>query len=301
MVPSNLIWEDPKFVKSGHALVFGSSTADSRVIWTDNVSLTGAVVVGAAVNYNAREIRVNDNINSTGDSARITGALTGTVYNDLLKTGPGTLELTSQASSYGGSTIIQEGTLLVNGTITNSSLTQTRAGAALGGRGTVGAVRVEALGTITPGDTAGHTSVLATKDLSFFGGTAKLALEIGGTTAGGNGTTGYDQISVTGGVSLNGAQLQGTLLNNFAPGGSDLFFIILNDGNDAVQGVFAQGSQVTMGTQTFDISYNADSGSNQFSVAGGNDVALRLVPEPGAGLLALTGAAAMLGVRRRRG
>jgi len=54
--PSGLLWESNGFVQAGHALIFGSRTADHRVTWRDNLSLSEA-----SQTYNAREIRVNDN------------------------------------------------------------------------------------------------------------------------------------------------------------------------------------------------------------------------------------------------
>ncbi len=291
--PTDLVWEADAFLKSGHALLLNSATANSRVTWSDNLSLTSTSIV---INYNAREIRVEDNLASATDGARISGVLSGVLVNDLVKTGAGTLELTG-ANTYTGATHVQDGTLLVNGSTAASFMTHVRNGATLGGKGTVGAVRVEAGSVLAPGDVAGNASVFGTKDLLFAGGTAKLQLNLGGATAGGNSTTGYDQLSVTGTVTLNGAQLEGSLLNGFQPGASDLFFVILNDGTDAVSGTFAQGALLAAGGQQFEISYTADSAGGSF--AGGNDVALRAIPEPASGLLALAGGT-LLGLRRRR-
>jgi len=66
------------------------------------------------------------------------------------------------------------------------------------------------------------------------GGNAKLAIQLGGTTAG----TEYDQVSVTGGITLAG-ELSGSLIDNFAPALNDLFFMMLNDSNDTVIGTYA--------------------------------------------------------------
>src|SRR4030095_2980978 len=206
-------------------------------------------------------------------------------------TGNGELILTG-SNSYQGATQVTDGTLRVNGATVSSFVTDVSGTGTLGGNGSVGAVQVEAGGTLAPGDLAGNTSILNTGALKFTGSGAKLTIEIGGTTAGGNNLTGYDQVNVTGGgISLSGAQLTGSLLNNFTPLPTDLFFIIINDGNDAVQGTFAQASQVTIGTQVFNISYTGNfTGRVATSTfTGGNDVALQIVPEPGTATLLMLG------------
>jgi autotransporter-associated beta strand protein len=295
--PTTLAWEDAGFVNSGHALVFGSRTADRSITWSDNLSLSA---IQQVVNYNARELRVNDNPNSNTDLARISGVISGSVQNDLLKTGSGRLELTG-ANTYTGSTIIHEGSLTVNnpGTIASSFLTDVRSGGTLGGTGTVGPVSVAPNGTLAPGSDLTNTGILsvlapnANSAVTFTAPGARLSIQIGGTTAG----TNYDQIAATGGVSLNGAALQGSLLNNFTPGPNDLFFIIINDGTDAVSGQFAEGNLVFLDFQAFNISYEGDSATN--SISGGNDVVLQLVPEPATGALGALGVI-LLAARRRR-
>lgn len=291
---STLAWEDTGFVSSGYALTFGSRSADRMVTWTSNINLSDVTGVGVIQNYNAREFRVIDNSAVTTDRARISGTISGSVRNDLLKTGDGVLELSGN-NSFGGATIVQEGTLLVNGTSTSSFLTDVRNGATLGGRGTVGAVRVGAGGTIAPGELAGVTGqtsklTLLNGDLSFAGSTSKLRFELAAGS--------YDQLDVQGGgVMLQGAELVGSLLNGFLANQGDLFFLIINDGTDAVQGTFAQGSSVAVDGQLFEISYTGNFENQQFT--GGNDVVLRAVPEPSSALL-LGGGLALLAARRRK-
>ncbi|TAE93305.1 MAG: hypothetical protein EAZ81_00405, partial [Verrucomicrobia bacterium] len=81
---------------------------------------------------------------------------------------------------------------------------------------------------------------------------------------------------------------------------NDMIFLILNDSTDAVTGTFnglAQNGFVTSyGGWDWVISYNADSTTSSFT--GGNDVALRAIPETSTTLLGGLGALALL--RRRR-
>ena len=296
VIGTDFTWEEPGFVNSGHALVFGSTRATAKVTWVDNIVLTAT---GQVVNYNARQFRAIDNPNSTSDVAVLSGTISGTVRNDLLKTGNGELILTGN-NTYSGATLITDGTLRMNGSATNSFLTDVRDGGTLGGSGTVAGVQVESNGTLAPGDLRGNASILNTAELAFTGAGARLAIELGGTTAGGNAPAGYDRVNVTGGVTLAGAQLNGSLINAFTPAATDLFFIIINDGADPVQGAFAQGALVTIGTQLFSISYTGNfTGTPATSTfTGGNDVVLRAVPEPATAALLLLGAFG-LGMRRR--
>ena len=114
---NNIFWEDTSFVNSGYALVFGSTRSDSRIELTDNLSLTQAppAVSGGTndFNYNLREIRVIDNPSSTTDFTRFSGIITGSVRDDLLKTGNGILELTG-ANTFTGGVVVAEGSLLTN-------------------------------------------------------------------------------------------------------------------------------------------------------------------------------------------
>ena len=287
-------WESANFLTSGYALMFGSPRADRRVTFTNPLSLSA---LAGSVNYNAREIRAVHNPAAANDTATLSGIVSGTLQNDLLKTGSGTLELTAP-NTFLGTTIVLEGALLVNGSTASSILADVRAGATLGGSGTTGPVQIGGAAKLAPGDTAGHTSVLSTGNLKFTDSTSTYAVQIGGIVVGGNGTTGYDQVGVTGSLALNGASLAGSLLGGFTPTPGDLFFLLNNDGIDPVTGLFLQGANTTFDGTTFDISYTGDFGTNAFSAAGGNDVVLRVVPEPST--LALLFASGLLAGRRRR-
>jgi fibronectin-binding autotransporter adhesin len=115
----------------------------------------------------------------------------------------------------------------------------------------------------------------------------------------------YDLINVgigigavsTGSIDLGGATLSATANPDIDLG--DLFFIFNNDGADPITGTFdgiADNSIITIGTQEFRISYDADFVSA--TLDGGNDVALLAVPEPGSAALLLLGAGIL--IRRRR-
>jgi autotransporter-associated beta strand protein len=264
--PSAITWEAPGFVRSGHALIFGSRTADRRITWSDPLGL------GESSNYNAREIRVDDNPDSVTDYARISGAIYGEITNDLLKTGPGTLEVTS-ISPYRGATIVREGTLLVStpGTAEDSLLMDDFAGATLGGDGTIGEVRVRPGGFVQPGSVADETGMLTTGSITFAASNSRLMLQIGDPASGF-----MDQLSVRGSVALGGATLVGTIAAGFVPTAGAIFPLIINDGSDPILGKFAQGDSTMIGGFLFEVSYAGDWSTNSFQ--GGNDVVLRAVP-----------------------
>ncbi len=103
---ASLTWNDNAFLPSGCAFLLSSPKADSRITFLNPIALDN----GSSTEYNAREFYVYDNTTSSSDCARLAGILSGGLATDLLKTGPGELEL-SAANTYAGATIVQQGTL----------------------------------------------------------------------------------------------------------------------------------------------------------------------------------------------
>lgn len=141
-------WEDPGFLNSGHALIFGSETGNRRVTFTNLLSLSALT---GTVNYNAREIRVIDNPGSANDRATLSGVVSGTLQNDLLKTGNGTLELAA-ANTLQGAILVNAGTLQLTGSVSSSILIDVQSGANLTGTGTATLVVIENGGRVAPGN-----------------------------------------------------------------------------------------------------------------------------------------------------
>lgn len=215
------------------------------------------------------------------------GLITGN--GALTKSGSGTLTLTG-TNDYSGGTLVTGGTLIVgngtSGSATDSAFSIQGTGT-ISGSGSIGALTVSTGGTVSPGNSPG---ILTTGNFSLSGGS--YLAELNGTISG----TDYDQIHTSGTVSLDGIL---NLSLGFTPAEDDFFFLILNDGEDAVTGTFtglAESSSFSQNGSSFIITYQADSASN--SLTGGNDVAIMAIPEPSSALLSLLGFSALF--RRRR-
>ncbi|MFA4943069.1 MAG: autotransporter-associated beta strand repeat-containing protein [Lentisphaeria bacterium] len=236
----------------------------------------------------------------------------------ITKTGAGTMVLSGE-NTYQGSTIVSAGTLAISAgninstsgiTINGGELKYNSATALskaitftsgkLSGTGTIGtALTVGAGATLSPGNSIGTQAY--TSGLTISGGTLDIELGRDGTTPV------SDLADVTGAVTLStDPNLKLTLysgLNN--PVAGDIFYLISNDGTDAISGVFtkldgtattlSEGSEFAWNSQQWKITYLADYNTG---FTGGNDLAITVVPEPAALALLLVGGVGLL--RRRR-
>ena len=276
-----LAWEGKGFINSGHALTFGSTRATHRVIWTDHLALNNAL--DATVNYNAREIRVVDNAAVSTDSARISGVISGTVQNDLLKTGSGTLELTG-ANTYLGNTMIEEGVLSISAA---GNLGATSGSNALVING--GTLRVTAAGVLLPAERAVSVGAPgATLEVD-----AGADLTIAGDISGGGATLNK---AGAGALTLNGVQSYGTL--NVAAGTAWVSGLI-GDGGSTVE--VGGGANLKFGgiSQTLaglsigagaTVTFASGLGSLNVGAGESKSLGINAIPEPSASLFLALGA-----------
>ena len=205
-----------------------------------------------------------------------TGTITGTVTSTggpggLLKMDSGTWILSSDANSIAGSVLVQEGVLMLSGS--------------------VGPVTVEAGGTLSAGGSPGSLSVIGT-----YNQTGTMLAELGGPGQGAA-TDGYDWIDVSDTATLGGT-VEVNLVGGFQPALGARFDVLT-----AEEGI----TNADLSGIVFDVS-GAPLGSAlrwewEIASLGGNAEALRLtvgVPEPGTLLLLATGGLTLLLLCRRR-
>ncbi len=260
-------------VSLGTLLVNGSTSASSAVSVSSGATLGGNGTVNGATTL------AGGTIGSSGSTLALSSTLSSS-GNSSVATG-------STVNVAGGSTVTS-GTLLINGTL-GGALNVT--GGTVGGNGTTAALTVGASGTLAPGNSPG---ILNTGNLSLSGA---LSMEINGATVG----TQYDRVNVLGTVNLvSGNTLALTL--GYAPTIGTNFFLINNDGGDAIVGNlngYAQGATFTVSSQQFQISYTGDSGTNSFS-GSGNDLVIQAVPEPSTWAMLAFSLTTVMVLRRRR-
>lgn len=218
-------------------------------------------------------------------SGTYAGNIDGT--GSFIKSGTGVATLTGDLT-YVGTTSINAGALLLEGSI-NGSTTTVATGATLGGSGDVNTV-LSVSGTLAPGASAGD--LLVSRALTFNTGSS-FSLELNGSTAG----TGYDQLTIsnTGTVTINGGNL--SLALNFEPSIGQQFMVIENLSASPITGTFANLSNGGIISATFN-SVQFDFVAN-YSGGSGNDLVLS-VPEPTAMNALLTGLGLCAGLRRFR-
>ncbi len=198
----------------------------------------------------------------------------------------------SATNSYTGSTTVNDGDLLVTGSISGSATTVNEGGL-LGGTGLTGAVAIGFGGELSPG--INGIGTLSTGSVNFLdGSTFSIDIGSGGSDQIASSGSGIINGSVNLSLTLSAGSLAGNIYTIF--NGTSLFMgygggarfsyagNLLDEGElfHATSGAFAQD---------FTISYVAD---------GGNDVILTAVPEPGSAALLLGGLAMIAGRRRRK-
>jgi fibronectin-binding autotransporter adhesin len=278
-------------VVSGTVTAVQVTSAGTGYTSAPTITLDGAgtPVTPATFNVSLSSLGLGS-ASSVGGAGNITVNTAVTGGFAFTKVGAG--KVTLNGANALGATTVSEGTLLINGT-SGGAVNVT--GGVFGGTGTItNTVSIGNSGTLAAGNSPG---TLNTGALSLTGTASTIAMEIAGAGVGQ-----YDQINVTGAVNLNGnGKIEMSLLS-YTPGASDIYFLVVNDGVDAINGTLYglnQGDTFNSGGYTWQVSYVGNSVTNSFT--GGNDLALvAVIPEPGTiGLLGLA-SAFLLGARRRR-
>ncbi len=190
---------------------------------------------------------------ANGGSLTLAGGHDFTTVGDFEIGGTLIIDSGTQFNVPSGSGYLTRGTTIVNGQINSESITV--AGGTLGGGGVIPwPVVVTSGGTAAPGNSPGILSVNGFELQS--GGT--LNIETGGTVAG----TDYDQLNVTGTVTLAG-DLDIDVFSSIVKGTQ--FTIVNNDGADAIIGTFAgvpEGSVFDNGYDEYLVTYIGGDGND---------------------------------------
>jgi len=262
--------------------------------WTVNridMASFSYAISGSAITLAGAAPQVNVTGAAQSISAPLTLGVTATITNaaalslqgvvsgagGLVKSGAGALTM-SAVNTYGGGTTVDGGTLLVTGTIPGP--VTVNSGGTLGGTGTItGAATINAGGSMAPGLSPGQIN---TGNLALAGA---AQFEILGATLG----TQYDNINVTGSVTLTGSTLQ--LIGAYVPVAGDTFTIITNDAADPVLGTFAtlpEGSTISFNGVVLRVTYVGGTGNDVVLTAlAGVAAAPQAIPTLSAGAIAV--------------
>ena len=177
------------------------------------------------------------------------------------KQGTGAVTLTgvNTLGPVGGSSLVNEGTLIVNGSIVSCPLTVGAAGI-LAGSGTVAHITSTLGGVVAPGSSPG---ILTSSNVVINTAASDFTVELNGTAVG----TGYDQLNSLGTVDITGATLN--VLPGFslasAPSEGHQFIILANNGVDPIVGTFtgrADNTTFAAGGLNFRIDYDGGISAN---------------------------------------
>ncbi len=244
-IPTNLVINGTvrllnvnQIANSADVTVNGSGLLDIAAAYEGIDTLSGTGSVSLSAGYLV--------LGYGNGSSTFKGIISGTNY--LAKNGAGAITLTG-ANTYSGSTIINQGSLLVNGFQPQSAVT-VAANATLGGSGTVGAIAAD--GIVSPGTGSG-SAILNSSNVTF-SSSGQFSVQLAGPTAG----SGYDQLEITGTNTLANASL--TVLPTFTSPVAlgQQFTIIANNGAAGNHGTFSglpEGATISSGNCRFTISY----------------------------------------------
>jgi Tol biopolymer transport system component len=249
----------PDWSPDGTKIVFTSNRDGNKDIYSMNTDGTNVFNI------------TNDTFNNENYSSESWQPLpyTQTTNNDGTTTSTITASNNYTATDY---TVVANETLSLDGSLCDVIV---QSGGTLMGTGHACTITVQTGGVIAPGHSPG---CITSGNLSLAG---TYTAQLGGTTA----CTGYDQLQVTGSVTVGGT-LASSLVNGFVPVAGNSFTVIDNDGADAVIGTFAglaQGSSFTVSGVTYQISYNGGTGNDVvLTVTAVTTEATAITPVPGA-------------------
>lgn len=257
----------------------GANAADNKTVvfnWSQSMTIQNHAAsdlsIEAGVNLTllgTGEHRFNID---TGRSGTVASNILSSVAAQVVKNGGGVLTISSSGNTYTGQTIINSGTLIINGNISSSSGVTVGNGNTLAGSGTVSAI------SILGGGRIGHNDLTATS-LSWNGV--------------GNSATAQFQIDLDSSSRL-------TLSEAFTKGGGSYFvFDFLDTGFVGVHALLSGWSSTNFSASDFSYVNLADGLSGTFAIDG-NTLQFTVIPESSTVSLCILGALVLMVVVRRR-
>jgi autotransporter-associated beta strand protein len=234
-------------------------------------------------------------------SQRLGATISGDLDGDgsLVYEGPGTLTLAG-ANTYTGSTTVNAGTLIVDGSLSGTSSILLASGARLGGDGTIaGTMTVENGAILTPGNSPGTTTYTSDQ---IWGEGGIYEWEIQDWTGSAGAIDGWDLISITDTESDPNLTITATAENPFIIEITE--FSLTNFAVSTLEQTFEILS-ADGGISGFDASYFTldttawTQGGTWGIIQDGNSLKLTYIPEPASLVLLGLGAVALLHRRRR--
>ena len=223
-----------------------SDDSGSSTIWSGAISLAGTAAIGV------------DSGNTLTISSVISPSTVAPTAKGLTKVGLGRLVLNA-ANTYTGTTTINAGELTINGNQPKSAIVLN--GGTLSGKGTILGVTSGTVAGSHINPVANGLGKLLLKGKLALNSTTTYDVQIGGVNFG----IQFDNIDVTGTVTLNGATLSPTIVNNFASTVGNKYQILTNDKTDAIVGTFVglvEGASRTVNGAKFQITYKGGTGND---------------------------------------
>jgi autotransporter-associated beta strand protein len=227
---------------NGAAGVFDLSELSNAGAKAGSIEGAGTIALGSKnLQVGCPTIECSNSLSTTFAGVLKDGGEGGGTGGSLTKAGNGTLTLTG-INTYTGPTTIDDGVLIVNGSIASSSLTTVAEGGTLGGTGTIGNTQVNEGGTFAPGNSPGTMTVQG--NLAFQSGAFYL-VQVNPATA--------SSANVTGTASL-----AGTVQAAFAPGSYVTRQYTILHADQGVSGTFGSLSANAPANFNASLSYDAN-------------------------------------------
>ncbi|MBZ5600040.1 MAG: FG-GAP-like repeat-containing protein [Acidobacteriia bacterium] len=234
-------------LKSGKYLVTGTLQFTGANIVTNAASLTLTGTASQIIDQNGANGLANFAMNGAAGSFTLAGNRSFTTAGAFRNSGTVDVSAGSILSIARGYTQFA-GQTIVDGTLKARGLINIQAGNVFGTKTLAGSVTSS--GTITPGDSATQTGLLAITGAYTQTSTGSLNISVGGLTAG----TQFSQLNVAQSASVDGT-LNLSLINGFVPNIGDTFKIL---NASSVSGTFATINSLCINSdEQFSVTYEA--------------------------------------------